>query len=354
MTAPHGAASDCAAPHGTAPDGARATSADHPRSRVLLAAFVAIGGGAFATMMNTINGQLGAAGTGPVLAATISYGVTLIGASALFVARRKVRASWRVVRTQGSWWWFAVGVLAVPIVAGFAWGIPLLGVALAVVCTVAGQVVASLTLDALGIGARVATVLTPRRAGAALLALTGVVIASFGDHGNLEGTRAIITAGALFLAGAVSVGAQAGSGKIMARIEDPFVAAMTTSTGGFLGICLIVAAQFASGAMENVTMPSQWWMYLGGFFGLVVGIAGAFAVRHLGTFVLTITVLGGQMVTALTVDLFSPVGVDGLTLAATAVVLTAALLVINRAPRTTTAPAALATSPQRSPERRQG
>lgn len=344
------------APRGVVSDGSQAAtpSRESSRPRVLLAAFVAIGGGAFATMMNTINGQLGEAGTGPVLAATISYGVTLIGASLLFVARRRVRASWRVVRTQGSWWWFAVGLLAVPIVVGFAWGIPLLGVALAVVCTVAGQVVASLTLDAWGIGARVATVLTPRRAGAALLALAGVVIATFGDNANVEGSGAILTAGALFLAGAISVGAQAGSGKIMAKIEDPFVAAMTTSTGGFVGVAAIVAVQFATGSMDGVTLPAQWWMYLGGFFGLVVGIAGAFAVRHLGTFVLTITVLGGQMVTALTVDTFSPVGVHGLTLVATALVLVASLLVINRAPRTTTAPAVLATSTQRRPERRRG
>ena len=318
---------------GTPPPSA-ASRTDHHAPRVLLAVVITVLGGSCAAVMNTVNGRLGEAGTGPVVAATISYAVTLVGAALLFVVRRRVRVSWQMVRTQGSWWWFAVGLLSVPIVVGFAWGIPLIGVALAVVCTVAGQVVASLTLDAMGVGARVATGLTPRRAGAAVLALVGLVVASFGSGGGIQDGRALLTAGVLFLVGAVSVGAQAGSGRIMARVEDPFVAAMTTSTGGFVGLCVIVAVQLGTGAMAGLTLPSQWWMYLGGLFGLVVGIAGAFGVRHLGTFVLTMTVLGGQMVTALTVDTFSPVGVHGLTLVATVVVVAAALLVIER-PRAT-------------------
>lgn len=329
MTAAQGTATGTSQP-------APAGRADRTRPRVVLAACVALGGGASAAMMNTVNGRLGEAGAGALVAATTSYAVTLLGATALFVLRRRVRASWRVLRTTGSWWWFAVGLLAVPLVVGFAWGVPLIGVALAVVCTVAGQVVASLVLDALGVGAREVTALTPRRAGAAVLALGGAVVATVGGTEDVEGT-AVVVAGALFLVGAVSVGGQAGSGRIMARIEDPFVAAMTTSTGGFVGLCVVVAAGFAGGAMDGLSVPTQGWMYLGGLFGLVVGIAGAFAVRHLGTFVLTITVLGGQMVTALTVDAFSPVGVHGLTLAATAAVVGAALLVVDRGPRTTPA-----------------
>lgn len=332
MPAPAPTAPAAARPSLGSPPGAEGA----PRSRgkrpeVVVAALVAFACGAGAALMNAVNGALGEAGTGPFVATLISYATTLLGAMVLFALRRKVRWSWRVVRTQGTWWWFAVGLLAVPIVAGFAWSVPLIGVAFAVVCTVAGQSVASLTLDAAGIGAREKTGLTPRRLLAGGLALVGLVIAALGGGGYIGGGEALGAALLLFLAGAISVGNQAGSGKIMARIHDPFISAMTTSTGGFLGIMALVGVLGATGALDGMTLPGQWWLYLGGISGLFVGIGGAYAVRHLGTFGLTITVLGGQMVMALVLDGLSSTGISLHTIAATAVVALAALLVMQRA-----------------------
>jgi len=304
--------------------------------QTLLAVLVAAGGGAAGAGMSVLNGQLGESGTGPFLAALLSYIGTLIVSVIIFALRGKALRTWELVRTQGSWWWFAVGLFAVPIVVGFAWGIPLIGVALASVCVVAGQSVASLTLDAYGIGSRQAVGVTPRRLIAVVLALVGLVIAATGGSEYGGGAGAVLAALVLFIAGALSVGNQAGSGKIVGLVKDPFIAAITTSAGGFVGIALIVLGMFAFGTLQNTVWPTEWWLYLGGLLGFLAGVAGAFSVRHLGTFVLSITTLGGQMATGLIVDAFSPIGVHIPTLAATAAVILASLIAIQRNSKTAT------------------
>ncbi len=68
--------------------------------------------------------------------------------------------------------------------------------------------------------------------------------------------------------------------------------------------------------------------------GTLVTVAAACAVRHLGTFVLTLTVVGGQMVMAVLLDAVGAVGLRWPTVAATAVVALAVLLAVpRRAPR---------------------
>ena len=74
--------------------------------------------------------------------------------------------------------------------------------------------------------------------------------------------------------------------------------------------------------------PGQWWLYLGGPLGAAITVCAAWAIRHLGTFALTLGVVVGQMVTAVLVDLLTGVPTRWATLVAVLLVTGATLLVV--------------------------
>ncbi|MBN0042508.1 DMT family transporter [Cellulosimicrobium cellulans] len=307
------------------------TLAPGPATRVTLAALVAAGSGAVLSLQGRFNGDLATAGTGPVVAGWLSYVGTLLATVLVVVARRRARSTLHVLRAQASWWWFTVGLCSVPIVVAMAAGVPLVGVAVASVCSVAGQTVAGLALDARGVGLPAPLRLTPRRAAAGLAALVGLGVAVLGGASTGAGWVPAVLAGvALFVGGAVLCGQQAGNGRVTQLTGDPVVATLTSVTGGLVGISAVCAVVAALGGLDGVTLPGRWWLYLGGPLGTLVTVAAAFAVRHLGTFVLTLTVVGGQMVMAVLLDVLGAVGLRWQTVVATAVVGIAVLLVVQR------------------------
>lgn len=299
--------------------------------RTTLAALVAAGSGAVLSVQSQLNGDLASAGTGPVVAAWLSYIGTVLATVALIAVRGRLRSVARVLRGMAAWWWFGVGLCSVPIVIAMAAGTPLVGVAIASVCAVAGQTLAGLSLDARGIGVPAPIRLARRRVLAGLCALTGLSIAVFGGVVATAAPWQVVIAGvALFAGGALLCVQQAVNGRVTQLTGDPVVATLTSATGGLVGISVVCAVLAVSGMFDGVGFPPRWWLYLGGPLGTVITVAAAFAVRHLGTFVLTITVLCGQMVTAMALDLLGAVGLRWPTLVATAAVAVAALLVVQR------------------------
>ncbi|MGN7703791.1 DMT family transporter [Cellulosimicrobium sp. 22601] len=308
------------------------TPAAGPATRVTLAALVAAGSGAVLSLQGRLNGDLAAAGTGPVVAAWLSYVGTLLATVLVVLVRRRARSTLDVLRASASWWWFAVGLCSVPIVVAMAAGVPLVGVAVASVCSVAGQTVAGLALDARGVGLPAPLRLTPRRAAAGVAALVGLGVAVLGGATTDAGWGAVLAGVALFVGGAVLCGQQAGNGRVTQLTGDPVVATLTSVTGGLVGISVVCALAAVLGGLDGVALPGRWWLYLGGPLGTLVTVAAAYAVRHLGTFVLTLTVVGGQMVMAVLLDVLGVVGLRWQTVVATAVVGLAVLLVVQRRP----------------------
>jgi transporter family-2 protein len=172
-------------------------------------------------------------------------------------------------------------------------------------------------------------------AGAVIAALVGLGVAVLGGATTDAGWGAVVAGVALFVGGAVLCGQQAGNGRVTQLTGDPVVATLTSVTGGLVGISAVCALVAALGGLDGVTLPEQWWLYLGGPLGTLITVAAAYAVRHLGTFVLTLTVVGGQMVMAVLLDLLGVVGLRWQTVVATAVVGLAVVLVVQRpGPRT--------------------
>ncbi|MGN8244314.1 DMT family transporter [Cellulomonas soli] len=309
------------------------------RSLVVPAAIVAAVSGGVIAAQGQLNGQLAQAGAGSLVAGWFSYVGTLVTTVLILVVRGRSRRTTQALRRDARWWWFVVGLCGIPIVLGMAAGIPLVGVALASVSAVAGQTVASLGLDARGVGVPEPIRLTGRRVAAGLTAVVGLAVAVLGGSGSVEGgaVTSIVVGLGLFVSGAVLVVQQAGNGAVTAVVGDPVVAGLTSAAGGTAGITVLLGAAAAAGRLDGVVLPdlaSSWYVYLGGPLGAVITIAAAWAVAHLGTFVLTLAVVGGQMLTAMALDLAGAVGLAWPTVVATAMIGAATVLAVQRqAPR---------------------
>ena len=301
-------------------------------SAVGLAALGAAGSGAVIALQGRVNGEFATAGGGVLLSGWVSYVGTLVVTAALILGRRRWRVTTELIRSRGRWWWFAIGLCGIPIVLAMAAGIPLVGVAIASVAAVAGQTVAGLGLDARGVGVPAPIRLTPRRLLAGVAAVAGLAVAVIGSTGDDVSAGTAIAIGlALFVAGAVLCGQQAGNGRVVAATGDPVLAGLTSVLGGTAGISLILIVAWAAGGLDGARFPTTWWLYLGGPLGALITIVAAWAVRHLGTFVLTLTVVSGQMVAAMLLDL-AGVGLVWQTVVATLAVAGSALLVVQRRP----------------------
>ncbi len=310
-------------------------------SLVVLAALGAAASGAVIALQGRVNGDLGTAGTGVLVGGWLSYVGTLAATALVVLARRRTRVVAGLIRERARWWWFAVGLCGIPIVLAMAAGIPLVGVAIASVCAVAGQTLAGLALDARGVGVPAAIRLSGRRLLAGLVALLGLGIAVLGSSGgDVSVAQGVAVGLGLLLAGAVLCVQQAGNGRVVAATGDPVLAGLTSSAGGTVGITAILAVAGATGGLDGVTFPPQWWLYAGGPLGAVITIAAAWAVQHLGTFVLTLTVISGQMLTALLLDVFSAGGLRLTAVLATIAVAASAVLVVERRRATAEASAA--------------
>ncbi len=305
------------------------TTTDAQRTLVIPAVLVAALGGAFIAAQGRFNGDLTTAGAGALIATWTSYVGTLLTTAIVITLQGRTRRTARILAHDARWWWYAVGLCGVPIVVMFAIGIPVVGVAVASVCSVAGQTLAGLGLDARGVGVPAPLRLSGRRLAAALVAVAGLVVA-VGSAPTTTLGKVVGLGAAMFVSGAILAGQQAGNGRVNLVTGDPVLPVLTSSSGGTVGISVLVAVVWATGHLGTIHWPGpgQWWLYLGGPLGAAITGCAAWAIRHLGTFALTLGVVVGQMATAVLVDLATGVGGRWPTYLAVAMITGATVLVV--------------------------
>jgi transporter family-2 protein len=315
----------------------RETSSATPATASLVLPAIAVGAlcGAFVAAQGQLNGDLSTAGAGALVASWLSYLGTLATVVVVVVVTGSLPRTALVLRRDARWWWFGIGTLGIPIVLAMTAGVPIVGIAIASVCSVAGQTVSGLALDARGVGLPEPLGLSGRRVLAGAVAVAGLGVAVLSGSGGLDADLATVVAvGLLLFAGGVALGGQqAGNGKVTALAGDPVVAGLTTAAGGSLAVTAIVAVVAATGGLEGVTLPgaAYWPLYLGGPLGAAITVGAAWAVRHLGTFALTLAIVGGQMVTAIAIDVVAGVGVQWATLLAASMIIAATVTAVGRA-----------------------
>ncbi len=309
-----------------------------PRTKdvVLTAVVGAALTGAVISLQGRINGDLAAFGAGVIVSGWLSYVGTLVTAVLVLALTGQARSTTTLLRTRGAWWWYVAGLCGIPIVLGFAGGMPLVGVAVASVCAVAGQTVTGLLMDARGIGIPAPLPLSGRRLLAGAVAVAGLLIAVLGSPGTDVSGWVVAGVGALlFVAGAILCVQQAASGRMTGLTGNPLIPALTTVVGGTAAMTVILAVAWLVGGLDDVVLPGvdHWWLYLGGPLGMIINAVSAWAVRRLGVFALTLSLVGGQMLMALVLDAIGVIGISWPSVLAAVVVSAAVVLAMPRKPR---------------------
>jgi transporter family-2 protein len=243
-------------------------------------------------------------------AAFISFGsgLILIAIISLFNPTiksgvRRLRAA--VVAKEIAPWTLFAGALGGTFVAVQTQIVPLIGVAIYSVASIAGQGATSLIVDRIGLTGGGKKAITPRRIAAAFVTVLAVLISVL-DRIEAKDLSliAVFFAG---LAGAIVGVQRAMNGLINEHSQQSFTTSLLNFIMGTttLGVVLLIAV--AIGKVEFVALPAgPWWIYMGGVIGVIYIAFTSTIVQHLGVLTFTIFSTGGQLIGALFIDLISP------------------------------------------------
>ncbi|WP_331271965.1 DMT family transporter [Motilibacter aurantiacus] len=278
-----------------------------------LAAAVAVAAGVLLAVQARVNGQLGDKLDDSIAAALLSFAIGTVIVAALALARRAGRAQFAalpaLIRSGRLRWWQCLGGLSGGIfVAVQAHSAPVLGVALYSVAVVAGQTTSSLAVDRLGLGPAGRVRLTGARGVAAAVTVLAVLVAV---SDRLDGRSPVGAMVLTALAGVLLAVQQAVNGRVSQATGEPLVAGLVNF---LLGTLLLVVAYLGfTGLTSDVwsRLPGEWWLYLGGAFGVVVIVSGAQTVRALGVLLLGLCTVLGQLAGGIVLDLAAPVHDEG-------------------------------------------
>ena len=256
------------------------------------------------------NGELSLRLNNGLQAAFISFGsgLILIAIISLFNPTiksgvRRLRAA--VVAKEIAPWTLFAGALGGTFVAVQTQIVPLIGVAIYSVASIAGQGATSLIVDRIGLTGGGKKAITPRRIAAAFVTVLAVLISVL-DRIEAKDLSliAVFFAG---LAGAIVGVQRAMNGLINEHSQQSFTTSLLNFIMGTttLGIVLLIAV--AIGKVEFVALPAgPWWVYMGGVIGVIYIAFTSTIVQHLGVLTFTIFSTGGQLIGALFIDLISP------------------------------------------------
>ena len=256
------------------------------------------------------NGELSLRLNNGLQAAFISFGsgLVLIAIISLFNPTiksgvKRLRAA--VAAKEIAPWTLFAGALGGTFVAVQTQIVPLIGVAIYSVASIAGQGATSLIVDRIGLTGGGKKAITPRRIAAAFVTVLAVLISVL-DRIEAKDLSliAVFFAG---LAGAIVGIQRAMNGLINEHSQQSFTTSLLNFIMGTttLGIVLLIAV--AIGKVEFVALPAgPWWIYTGGVIGVIYIAFTSTIVQHLGVLTFTIFSTGGQLIGALFIDFISP------------------------------------------------
>ncbi len=272
--------------------------------------FLAAISGLMIALQARANGELSHRLDNGLQAALVSFGsgLIIIVIVAIFnpSIKQGVRTLSKAVKEKklSSWTLFA-GMLGGSAIAVQTQIVPLIGVAIYSVASIAGQSATSLIVDRIGLTGGGKKAITPRRITAATVTVFAVFI-SVADR--LDGRNLSIAAVILgIMAGGVIGLQRALNGQINEYSEQSFTTSLLNFVMGttFLSILLLFAIIFNDTKLSPLP-GGPWWIYTGGAIGVVYIAFTSTIVQHLGVLTFTLISVGGQLVGSLLIDLFSP------------------------------------------------
>ena len=224
---------------------------------------------------------------------------------------RNLRAA--ISRKEIARWKLFAGALGGSFVAIQTQIVPLIGVAIYSVASIAGQTAMSLIVDRIGLTGGGKKLISPRRVIAAVLTVLAVLVSVWDriDANNLS--MLAVTAGCI--AGAVVGVQRALNGQINEHSHQSFTTSLLNFITGTSFLVILILIGIAVGKNDLSPLPAgPWWIYTGGVIGVIYIAFTSTIVQHLGVLTFTLFSVGGQLAASLIIDLVSPT--DGVSVSA--------------------------------------
>ena len=183
--------------------------------------------------------------------------------------------------------------------------VPLIGVALYSVASIAGQSAVSLLVDRIGLTGGGVKLISSRRISAAFITVLAVLVSVIdkleADNFQLFALLLALIAGAL-------VGVQrALNGQINEYSQNSYTTSLLNFITGTSFLTLFIIILIALGRVELQPLPiGPWWIYTGGVIGVIYIAATSLIVQYLGVLTFTLFSVGGQLIASLLLDIYSP------------------------------------------------
>ena len=210
-------------------------------------------------------------------------------------------------------WKLFAGALGGSFVAIQTQIVPLIGVAIYSVASIAGQTAMSLVVDRIGLTGGGKKLISPRRVIAAALTVVAVLVSVWDriDANNLS----LLAVIAGCIAGAIVGVQRALNGQINEYSHQSFTTSLLNFITGTVFLAILVLIGIALGKNDFSPLPAgPWWIYTGGVIGVIFIAFTSTIVQHLGVLTFTLFSVGGQLASSLIIDLVSPT--DGVSVSA--------------------------------------
>ena len=283
--------------------------------------------GLLIAMQARANGELSHRMGNSIEAALVSFGSGLLIISLISIFTPAIRNGMKnlkgaVRRKEIPVWTLFAGMLGGSFVAVQTQIVPIIGVAIYSVASIAGQTAASLIVDRIGLTGGGKKHITVRRVAAAGVTVLAVLVSVLDriEAQNLS-LFAVIFGG---FAGAIVGVQRALNGQINESSRQSFATSWLNFIMGTTFLFIFLSIGVLINRTEIVALPSgPWWIYTGGIIGVIYIAFTSTIVQHLGVLTFTLISVGGQLVGSLLIDLYSPTqGVQISTYLVTGIVMT--------------------------------
>ena len=274
--------------------------------------------GAMIALQARANGELSHRLDNGLQAALVSFGSGLLIIFVITLFNSKIKEGIKNLRQSvaskeiARWKLFA-GALGGSFVAIQSQIVPLIGVAIFSVASIAGQTAMSLIVDRIGLTGGGKKLISPRRVLAAFLTVVAVFVSVLDriDAKNLSMFAVIVG-----VIGGAIVGVQrALNGQINEHSQQSFTTSLVNFTTGTAFLLVLIIVGLILNGYELSALPSDpWWIYTGGIIGVIYIAFTSTIVQHLGVLTFTLFSVGGQLIASLVIDLISPT--DGVSVSA--------------------------------------
>lgn len=270
----------------------------------------AAAGGVLVSVQSRMNGEWSAITGQPIEAALWSFGSGLVLLTGLLLVPGVRRGVGRIRDALAGgrlrWWQCLGGLGGAFFVATQTYAVPLVDVALFTVAAVAGTTASGLVVDRLGIGPAGVRPVHAGRVAAAALAVIGVAVAVSDRLGAVE--LALIPVVLTLAAGAGTALQQGTNGRVNVASRHVLSTTWLNFVTGTTLLLALAVLELATGVFEPVRPTGvPWWAWLGGLCGIAFIAIAAWAVKHLGVLIYGLSLLTGQLGSAVVIDLLDPV-----------------------------------------------